>query len=538
MKTKTIKECFIKHLSRLLLILTMVSSIHSSAQQSMSLGSLQFVMPTQKAVKTNRTIHLRMARTGISARVIARVGGVAFIQTAEPEFTINSLSLGVDYHKNGAYAVINDTTITIPLEVWELQSIVNYANQEDNAAVTLFGDNGSRIQYHDAFLDNLMGLRILQTDLILTGFLRPADRGKLPAYADGEFILSPNEEKEYKSWNRLDSFLYDAPYDIVSQYASYKVINAIDSIGESYDTYIYTDYDQPIRFNHSNGDIKFDGKPYYRFASRDSALVDTLEMYYELKNFVDTFNLQRQRFKDLSISKVFKKTNNPVIYDLAKLTSKNKNIQKKVVSAFEMTNYYALCDTFEINRDKQFINFLRPAILKAYVRLFSDSIVKHGSGNPELDNLCAEFMAIKDSLRYYDYPIVNAYANKMYSLLPTDSTAKSMYEAVREYRLTYDRLLIEYMYDKKIPAAKMQENITNYLREHRTYTYMINPIVFDAAEKACQWSAFFRYVKENYNDEWSTFVDDVKRLKYDAPIVQTPVDFSNDSSRQEIDDDE
>lgn len=530
-----ISDCFVKHFSGLIAILTVLASIPTSAQQSMSLGSLQFVMPTQRTVRANRTIHMRMARTGISARVIARVGGVAFIQTAEPDFKVNSLSLGINYSKNNAFTVINDTTYIIPLEVWELLSIVNYANQEDNAAVTLFGNNGTRIQYHDAFLDNLMGLRILQTDLILTGFLRPADRGKLPAYSDGRFILSPNEEIKYKSWNHFDSLRYDAPYDIVSQYYSYKVINAIDSIGENYDTYIYTDYDQPIKFNHSYGKIEFDGRPYYRFASRDSALVDTLEMYYELKNFVDTFNLQRQRFKDLSISKVFKKSDNPIIYDLAKLTSKNKNIQKKAINAFEITNYYALCDTFELNHDNRFMTYLKPIILDSYIESFSDSIVKFGSGNPELDKLCAEYLSVKDSLRHYDYPIVTAYANKMYSLLPTDSTAKSMYETSKKYRLTYDRLLIEYMYDKKIPAAKMLENTTNYLREHRIYTYMINPIVFDAAEKACQWGAFFRYVKENYNDEWLTFVKNVKRLKYDAPLVQTPINFSYDD---EWDDDD
>ena len=57
---------------------------------------------------------------------------------------------------------------------------------------------------------------------------------------------------------------------------------------------------------------------------------------------------------------------------------------------------------------------------------------------------------------------------------------------------------------------------------------MINPIVFDAAEKTCQWGAFFRYVKENYNEEWHSFVNNIKKLKYDAPIVQTPIDFTND----------
>ena len=83
------------------------------------------------------------------------------------------------------------------------------------------------------------------------------------------------------------------------------------------------------------------------------------------------------------------------------------------------------------------------------------------------------------------------------------------------------------MYNNRIPAAIIQENTTNYLRKNRVLTYMINPIVFNAAEKACQWSAFFRYLKEYHDEEWNTFVNDIKKLKYDAPIVQTPIDFVN-----------
>jgi len=55
--------------------------------------------------------------------------------------------------------------------------------------------------------------------------------------------------------------------------------------------------------------------------------------------------------------------------------------------------------------------------------------------------------------------------------------------------------------------------------------YFINPIIFEASYKVCRWSAFFRFAKQNYFNEWTVFKGQVEKLKYDAPIVQTPIDF-------------
>ncbi|MBQ8694013.1 MAG: hypothetical protein IJ513_00015 [Bacteroidaceae bacterium] len=522
-----IKNLFLKWMSEVIIIVTFIAYTPGFAQQSMSLGDLKFVMPSQEVMRSSRTLHMKMARTGISARFIAKVGGVAFIQTAEPNLKIETISLGINQIQNNAYVIINDTIYDIPLEVWELQSIVDYADQEENAAVTLFGDSEAKIKYHEAFLDNLMGLRILQTDLMLTGFLPPKDRWKLPSDQNGRFILSPNEDKEYNDWCEIDSLLFGLPYDVVSLWHSYKVMQAMDSISEPYDTYIYTDYDQPITFDCKNNKILFEGKPYYRFALRDSLLVDTLEMYYELRNFVETFNICRNKYKDLSISNIFKKSKSPTIDKILKLSRKNNKIQEKAIKAFELTNYYAMCDSFGFNDDNRVMNYLYPEILRAKIELFSDSIAKKGSNNADLYKICKEFTLIKDSLGHYDYPIITEYVNIMHNLIPDDSVINMMYEFSREYNLTYDRLLIEHMYNNRIPAAIIQENTTNYLRKNRVLTYMINPIVFNAAEKTCQWSAFFRYLKEYHDEEWNTFVNDIKKLKYDAPIVQTPIDFVN-----------
>lgn len=49
----------------------------------------------------------------------------------------------------------------------------------------------------------------------------------------------------------------------------------------------------------------------------------------------------------------------------------------------------------------------------------------------------------------------------------------------------------------------------------------INPAVWDAGVKTMRYSAFFRYCKEKFPDEWKTFMAQVKRINI-APAVTTP----------------
>lgn len=534
MKTKTIINrvaiCIIA-------VMSLLSTYPGNCQQSMSLGSLQFVMPDQKAVRANRALHVKVAKTGITPKVVSKVGGVAFVQTAEPDNKVNSLSLGVDFHKNSAYTIINDTMCYIPLEVWELQSIVNYANDTDNAAVTLFGSDSVRIKYHNAFLDNLMGLRILQTDLIFTSFLNGSDKGKLPAYSDGQYIMSPKEESKYKMWSDIDFDYFDKTYEDHAYVLYQDALFYMDSIGEYYDTYIYTDYDQPIRFSISNGELKFVGLPYYRFSKRDPILVDTLEMYHVLKEYVVRYNGLREKYNKYSFSHYFTKNNNPVVHDIQKIIGNGKKIQKKAIAAFIRTNYYAMCDTFGINNESLLYDFYLMTFVKDYLNQFADSIAYYGSSIPELEILCYEYLSITDSLDYFDYPIVSAYVNSFYDILPTDSTIFSLKLFMDEKKITFDKALIEYMFLYKTAFAYTLDRLTQYFKENHWLTYGINPIVYDAAEKTCQWSAFFRYVKENYENEWLAFVKNVQKLSYDAPRVQTPINFI-DSIKESLTDEE
>lgn len=507
-----------KNFTKFMFYLMVLISLPSIAQQSMNLGDLKFVMPSSDVSASVRTLSMKMATTGISPKIYAKVGGVAFIQTAIPNFTVNSLSLDCDYEKNSARVVINDSVYRIPLEVWELQTIVNYANSDDNAAVTLFGDSESRIKYHSAFLDNLMGLRVLHSDMMLTS----TDVWRLPSYENGEYIMSMKEKELYDGYNDIYSLLFDLSYEEISYISNYEMRYYIDSIGEKYDTYIYTDYGTPITFGVENGEIVIDGDPYYRFAYRDSVLVDTLEMYYLVNDYIEMYNNKSSLYKKLCVSDMFD-ANLKKIKKIIKSTNSNKIILNKSKEVFEMLDYYALCDTFDV-KDRLYSYWISE-IVKESLGNYADSIVNNGCGNFELYNVCKEYLSVKNDFEYYDYPIVSEYVNYISEMIPSDSTIFVLKEICSKCNMTYDKLLIDYLYENRIPAVIEAQTTTDFVRNNYALVYRMNPIVYNATEKLCKWSAFFRYVKENHNEEWMTFVSEVTELRYDAPEIITPIDF-------------
>lgn len=360
-------------------VMIMAMSLSLLAQRSMSLGDLKFVLPSAGMQMASRTFDIKMATTGITSSMFRKIGGVAFIQTAVPSFEIDGLELLCDIASNSASVAINDTVYELPLEVWQLQSIVNFADASGNAAVTLYGDEESLIKYHKAFIDNLMGLRLLQVDLSLSKQLLETEVGMFPAI-HGEYILSPNERNVYENGiykNEMLSAYMSYTEDVIDAMEAYGFLDAksfLDAVKEmSYEelsgvyysmvviselmmyempvtdvySYIYTDYDQPINFSSVEQNIVFEGSPYYLFA------------------------------------------------------------------------HWANDD--------------------------SDAVI-----GEEWTSICKQMSDI---------------------------------------------------------------------------IFLINPIVYDSAIKCCQWSAFFRYVKANYPDEWRSFKAEVQRLRYDAPEVVTPIDF-------------
>ena len=90
------KKLFPKNLILLLVAFLHITCLVAQTKVGMSLGSIEFVMPTASVTLAERTLKMSMSNSFIPTSFVKNVGGVAFVQTAEPEFTVNSFNLYCD----------------------------------------------------------------------------------------------------------------------------------------------------------------------------------------------------------------------------------------------------------------------------------------------------------------------------------------------------------------------------------------------------------------------------------------------------------
>ncbi len=183
----------------------------------------------------NRTLSISSAQFGgqrkalRSYRAVGRVGGVWFEQIATPESSLANKKVSI------AYNASNNDGCRLIIEIggqkyidfipdWVLIPTALYANSENTAIVSLFGENSTdqvhEIVYHEALLDELLGLRLLQADILLLGekptslfenngelilgFGEKAPVGNFDANSYIAEINRKREEQEVQSWVMTD----------------------------------------------------------------------------------------------------------------------------------------------------------------------------------------------------------------------------------------------------------------------------------------------------------------------------------------------
>ena len=311
------------------------------AQQTMSLGNLQFVLPNASSTMASRSIRMRMAGANLSSLYYHLVGGIAFTQQAIPDFSVNSLDLYYSAANNTAYLTINGSRIAIPIELFELQPIVNFANSEDDVVMTMYGAQYGMINnvetqdilYHPAFIDNMMGLRLLQVDALtmLSGM-----NGYFPIFADDTFCLTDSERTRYSQLSRQ----YETKGSSYSANAQ-RVYSEIYDILEdgSISSYIYTDLNQPIHFSIVNNKVAFDGLPYYQFSTNATNEVDPLAYYYWMKFFVSNYDKMLSPFFTEDMMQSMREMMKPGIDFFSEMDSKpNMSDEEKAQALMEQVN--------------------------------------------------------------------------------------------------------------------------------------------------------------------------------------------------------
>ena len=500
------------------LVISQSISLIGQTELGIHLGDLAFVKAKPSITMEQRSLNMKMSMTGISPEFYSKVGGVAFVQTAVPQYDINSISC--DVIDSMSYVIINGNKYIIPLENWMLKPIVVYANSENNAAITLYGGDEIPFKYHPAFVDNLMGLRLLQTDLLLanTTLISQSDRAKFPTFDTGREIITKREMKYIGGRNETSVNKYEA----TSLLAIEKIDSLLSSSNENHNTYIYTDFAEPISFTISDDSrIQFYGAPYYRFAEIG---IDTVEAVKQVNSFIDSLNVRKDKFLKYINGNIFESQSYSSLLNLNKVIMGNRDLKKDAKFFFEGLHYSEVGNL-------RFDNYLK------LLSIMADNLQQWGLQMNVDDKKIIELFQEGDP---YMAPLILGYIldSQPFFASIVKNFISEPNELSDEMELDDEQFLmmktLKWHIWKNSPF-KVTENvkITSFFHDKtgRNLIRDVNPLVIDESEIACQWSALFRYVKEKNSDNWKLFVEKVSSLNDEMldnmPFIWTPIHFDN-----------
>jgi len=245
------------------LAVALFCSISVLAQQLLGatwdLGPRRFVTDAATAAGPLTVRAMGSADLG-SFSFVESVGGVSFEQVATPDASQDGQPVSLSYDPslpdgNRLVVHIGSNTLRTYLPDWELRPIANFANSEYAAVVSLFGKGPDEkryyyIQYHSAFKDTLLGMRLLQADIM---FMSLGENWRLPRY-NGELVLGlgewpPPSNAPVKAARRISDILR----------------------GQEFRSWVLTDIDQHPTFGNNQGALSFSVQPYYYFWRLDEA---------------------------------------------------------------------------------------------------------------------------------------------------------------------------------------------------------------------------------------------------------------------------
>ena len=277
----------------LLLTLVTLPTLIGVAQERLQLGGMTY----SRAAAAPLSMPVTMSRAFFRG-----VGGVAFNAVAQGQAGLAVRALRYEASAPDGQRLVIDaqavdgTRLTVRGHIydWELLPTARFALDDNGLAVTLFGqlqdgeeanrvwETGGRvINYHRRLDNTLLGLRLLQADMLIIA----------PEAADlfrvgGRVLLGAGERGHDVTANR-------GRFATVAEWQELQ-----DKAGNSYQSYVVGDLGQRVTFAAANGSIVFTGQPFwhawrlkYRTAA-DEARRD------ELRTRLELLEAQRSRSVD------------------------------------------------------------------------------------------------------------------------------------------------------------------------------------------------------------------------------------------------
>src|SRR5438105_4476457 len=205
-------------------------------------------------------------RFGLPSAVLG-VRGVAFSAVARGEQGLVVSGLRYDASApDGQRLVVSlrgtdgaTTVVRGRIYDWQLVPVARFANDDNGSAVTMFGHLSNKAEderlgeahehvfnYHKALDNTLVGLRLLQADMLI---IEPTAADLFRE--DGRLILGAGETGHDVEHNR-DRF------DQLADWQDTRKAN-----GDKYQSYVVGDMHQQVTFAASNGRLAFTGAPYW-----------------------------------------------------------------------------------------------------------------------------------------------------------------------------------------------------------------------------------------------------------------------------------
>ncbi len=267
----------IQHATYVFISLVLMSSL-ALGQESLQLGNLSYS-------RSPAPVLTKPVTRGAS--FFRAVGGVAFEGVAVGKDGLVVENLTYDKTKPDSQRLIVTVktssgkikNLQADIYDWELVPITKFANYKTGSAMTLFGHlndrklqdelqrNGGRaINYHRTLDNTLIGLRMMQADIMLFDH----NATDLPKNLGGSYVLGAGEREPKVEKNRRN-------FNIVQQ-----LLREERQKGNRYRSYVVGDLNQTIVFSDRNGHLSFKGDPFWTMWSYPS---DVEAAYEDLQLF-------------------------------------------------------------------------------------------------------------------------------------------------------------------------------------------------------------------------------------------------------------